>query len=245
VVLSPCKYQKPLLKPKRDNFFLVKTKNCHYFTAMTVLEARNLLLRYVGPLDSTTDIDFLKALNQLRRRFFDSGKWNGLVVETEVTVSGVEYVFILPDNCESILGAQINGKPVVVFGRYHEYLPGGPGEIVDSGGAAQAIVDQGDRCYKVLGKGDRDVTLRLTCKRRYVPLDSDDDIVTPDNDGALKLGLMSLSYEDNNDLERADQYFAKALSILNGEVKEARGAAQSVLQQSPHGFHLGRIRNLY
>jgi hypothetical protein len=73
----------------------------------------------------------------------------------------------------------------------------------------------------------------------------DTDTVLPDNIGALKLGLMSLAYEDQNDLERAEQYFSKALSLLNGEVREARGASQSVLQQSPHGFHTGRLRSLF
>lgn len=212
---------------------------------MTVSEARQLFLRYVGPLDSTSDSTFLTSLNHIRKRFFDSGKWNGLLTEIEVPVSGVEHLLILPDDCESVLGAQIDGKPVVIFGRHHEYLPGGPGEIVDSGAAVMALVDQGDRCYKVLGKGDRGVDLRLTCKRRYVPLELDTDTVLPDNEGALKLGLMSLSYEDNNDLERAEQYFSKALALLNGESKESRGAAQHVLQQSPHGFNLGQLRNMY
>jgi hypothetical protein len=212
---------------------------------MTVSQARELLLRYVGPLDSTTDLDFLKALNHLRRRFFDSGKWNGLVVDVEVLVPDGDAEFLLPQECESVLGAQIEGRPVVVFGRYHEFQPGGPGEVGDAGAGALALVDQGGRTYKIMGRCNGDINLRLSCKRRYVPLDSDDDIVTPDNEGALKLGLMSLSYEDNNDLERAEQYFAKALSILNGEVREARGGAQFVLQQSPHGFHMGRVRNLY
>lgn len=212
---------------------------------MTVAEARDLFLRYVGPLDSTTDADFLRALNHLRRRFFDSGKWNGLVVETELQILGTDFDFTLPPHCESVLGAQVDGRPVVVFGRYHEYVPGGPGELTETGAATIALIDQGDRSYKVMGKGDRDVTIRLTCKRRYHPLDDDSDEVIPDNEGALKLGLMSLSYEDQNDLERADQYFGKALALLNGEVREARGASQQVLQQSPHGFHLGRIRTLY
>jgi hypothetical protein len=212
---------------------------------MTVAEARELFLRYVGPLDSTTDADFLRALNHLRRRFFDSGKWNGLVTEVELQIYGDDVDFTLPPYCESVLGAQVEGRPVVVFGRYHEYLPGGPGEITDANSGTLALIDQGDRSYKVMGKGNRDVTIRLTCKRRYHPLDEDTDEVLPDNEGALKLGFLSLSYEDNNDLERSEQYFSKALAILNGETREARGAAQFVMQQSPHGFHLGRIRTLY
>lgn len=212
---------------------------------MTVSEARDLLLRYVGPLDSTSDLEFLTALNHLRKRFFDSGKWSGLVSEVEVPLSSSESVVTLPNDCESVLAAQVDDRPVVVFGRYHEFQPGGPGEIGDRGAGAEALIDQGDRTYKVMGKSNHAVTVRLVCKRRYTPLTLDHETVVPDNEGALKLGLMSLSYEDNNDLERAEQYFAKALALLNGEVKESRGAAQSVLQQSPHGFHMGRVRNLY
>jgi len=30
--------------------------------------------------------------------------------------------------------------------------------------------------------------------------------------------------------------------VLNGELKEARGGAQSTVQMSPHGFYLGQLR---
>jgi len=212
---------------------------------MLVSDARSLLLKYVGPLGATPYPEFLSTLNQLRKRFFDSGKWNGLVIERVLTTTS--HVFTLPTDCESILGAQIEGRPVVVYSRYHEYLPGGPGEVTATSGASiLAIIDQGDREYKIMGKADSKPTeLRLTCKLRYKDLQIDSDVVNPDNVGALKLGLMSLAYEDQNDLERAEQYFSKALMLLNGEVKEARGASQSVLQQSPHGFHTGRLRSLF
>lgn len=202
---------------------------------MTVSEAQELFLRYVGPLD-TDEAVFLAALNHLRKRFFDSGKWKGLKVEVEVTpVAGV---ITLPEDCESVLGAQINGAPVVVFGEYHEFLPGGPGELGADGTFTPALVDNGDRTYKLMGPSDATTSVRLKCKRRYIALEESTDVVYPDNPGALKLGLMSLKFEDENDLERAREYFAQALLLLNGEVHEARGASQQTLQQSPHGFAL-------
>jgi hypothetical protein len=212
---------------------------------MTVTQLQPLLSKYVGPADSVTDATFLIALNQVRQRFFDSGKWKGLVIEAELTPA--DGVVGLPDNCEAALSAQIDGRPAVIFSRQHEVTAGG--------GGAVGLIDNGDRTYKIMGKQDVG-SVKLTCKMRYqdlepVPDEPAEDYVEPqvypDNVGALKLGLLSLAYEDNADLERADMYFVKALQLLNGEVKEARGGAQFTMQMSPHGFHMGgrNIRNLY
>ena len=206
---------------------------------MTVSSARSLLLQYVGP-DGTTNAAFLAALNQLRKRLFDSGKWKDLTLE--VTVVPVAGIVTLPATCESVLGAQANDCPVPVFDKLHPFQPGGPGHVDPLQGGTVALIDNGDRTLTIMGGGTSVTSARLRCKRRYVDLTGDSDTVFPDNVGALKLGLMSLSYEDKGDLDRAEQYFAKALSLLNGESKESRGGAQAVLQQSPHGFHLGRIR---
>jgi hypothetical protein len=74
------------------------------------------------------------------------------------------------------------------------------------------------------------------CKRRFVPLVAGPDdkrVIVPDNEGALKLTLMALQYEDKNDLERADEYFQKALQLLNSELKEDMGAPVITLQMNP------------
>lgn len=87
--------------------------------------------------------------------------------------------------------------------------------------------------------------VRALCKRRFTPVLSENDDIIPDNMGALKLGLISLKYEDTNDLERATEYFQRALSLLNAELKEARGSQFNTLRFSPHGFGLGRISRQY
>lgn len=144
-------------------------------------------------------------------------------------------VIVLPDTYESVLAAQFDGNPVTLFSSYHEFQQGGPGEIEEGFSAVAGLVDNGDRTYKIVGGADYD-EIRLKVKRRFVPLSADTDVLPIDNPAALKLGFMSLNYESNGQLELADQYFARALATLNGELKEARGGVQGVMQPSPHGF---------
>jgi hypothetical protein len=90
-------------------------------------------------------------------------------------------------------------------------------------------------------------SLRCMCKRRYVPLThsvDDNKQIMPSNEGALKLGLIALQYEDKNDLERADNYMARAISLLNSELKEERGSAIVRIQFNPNGSTL-KVRQMY
>lgn len=151
---------------------------------MIVSATRNLLLKYVGPVGSTTDAEFLAALNQVRRRFFDSGKWNGL--ELEVDVTPVSDIVTLPDTCEAVLGAQFDDRPVTVFSRYLEFLPGGPGEVTAPlGGAAALIVKnafrdgdgagfssrfhfEGEAALALLGDADRKSLMGMVVEVRFL-----------------------------------------------------------------------------
>ena len=94
--------------------------------------------------------------------------------------------------------------------------------------------------YKRYKAGGSEFTFNviLLCKRRFVPLvngPDDNTTITPGNLGALKLVLMSLQYEDKNDLERAEQYFQKAVDLLNAELKEDIGDPVITMQLNPVG----------
>lgn len=89
--------------------------------------------------------------------------------------------------------------------------------------------------YK-LASADFTNTIDCLCKRRFVPLvngPDDDTALIPDNEGAVKMTLMALQYEDKNDLERAETYFQKAIQLLNSELKEDMGAPIVTLQMNP------------
>jgi len=91
--------------------------------------------------------------------------------------------------------------------------------------------------YRLSG-ADNAQLLNMLLKRRYVPFvnGSDDNaVVIPGNEGALKLTLMALQYEDKNDIERAEEYFNKAIQLLNAELKEDIGNPIITLQMNPLG----------
>jgi hypothetical protein len=91
--------------------------------------------------------------------------------------------------------------------------------------------------YK-LGASEFASRVNCLCKRRYVELVNgadDETTIVPTNEGALKLTLMSLQYEDKNDMERAEEYFNKAIQLLNAELKEDMGNPVITLQMNPLG----------
>jgi hypothetical protein len=101
------------------------------------------------------------------------------------------------------------------------------------------------RRYKVSSLNP-DLSVRAVCKRRFIPLEGDkDELVVPSNLGALKLGMMAVNYENKNDLERAQDFWGKAFSTLNLEMRESRGGAQMRGQIDPAAFQMGRLRNFY
>jgi len=83
--------------------------------------------------------------------------------------------------------------------------------------------------------------LDVVCKLRYVPCVIDTDEVIISNLGALKNMLTSLRFEDENDMERSEMFFMKALQILNGESKEARGGSRWTLNIESSAFQFGNL----
>jgi hypothetical protein len=83
--------------------------------------------------------------------------------------------------------------------------------------------------------------LDVVCKLRYIPCVLDTDEVVVSNLGALKNMLTSLRFEDENDMERSEMFFMKALQLLNGESKETRGGSRWTLNIEPASFQFGNL----
>jgi len=99
-----------------------------------------------------------------------------------------------------------------------------------------AIYDPGDkspgfRRYKLggLNIGPNQpvpfTTLHAMVKRRFVPAVSLSDEIIPGNLTAIELGLQGRRYDLQGDRKNAMSYWGDALSLLNSEVSEFRGAA--------------------
>lgn len=76
------------------------------------------------------------------------------------------------------------------------------------------------RRYKI---GITEDPIRCLCKRRNIPLVDETDWVYPGNLGALGLGLQAIRFEIENDVERADMFWARCYGLLNDELRDNRG----------------------
>lgn len=72
--------------------------------------------------------------------------------------------------------------------------------------------------------------IETLCKRRFIPAEQETDFVIPGNLQALKIAVLALKYEDENDLKAANDYWGMAYGILNGEMKEDRGGSKLNVQ---------------
>lgn len=114
-----------------------------------------------------------------------------------------------------------------------------------------AVYDPGEenpdyRRYKVGNVDQTHITLHGLCKLKYTPLQSETDIVIPDNVGALKQAITALQFEDASDTDgNSDKYWAKCFQILNSELAQERGGAQAIpqLNMGAQGQH--KILNIY
>lgn len=86
-------------------------------------------------------------------------------------------------------------------------------------------------------------TLRCLCKRRFVPLVNDSDLVHPGNVGALKMALLAVSAENASLTEKAQQYWGLCYQLLDLEKGSARGAAEIRLNVKPFGAGARPVRN--
>lgn len=98
------------------------------------------------------------------------------------------------------------------------------------------------RRYAIPGfENEEGSTVTVLAKKKFIPVVSDDDDLTITNLGALKLMLIAIEKEENNNLEEASGYEQKAVDLLREELKEVQGAAQGRPQVQMEAFAMGEI----
>lgn len=88
------------------------------------------------------------------------------------------------------------------------------------------------------------VILSIKCRRRFIPVSFPNDMITPGVMGALKNGLMSINFENANDVQRQEYHWSKAKYFLDGELLQYIGESQIGTFQMDSGTSLGAIPNL-
>lgn len=81
----------------------------------------------------------------------------------------------------------------------------------------------------------------VLAKRKFIPVVSDEDDLIVTNLGALKMMLIAIEKEENNNLAEAASYEEKAVELLKEELKEVQGAAIGRPQVQMEAFAMGEI----
>jgi hypothetical protein len=84
----------------------------------------------------------------------------------------------------------------------------------------------------------------VLAKRKFIPVTSDDDDLIVTNLGALKMMAIAIEKEENNNLDEAAKYEAKALELLREELREVQGSALGRPQVQMDMFAMGEIPNM-
>ena len=202
------------------------------------------------------EIKWLRYFNQAAERIYNSGKWKGTLRTIEIMV-GSDGFIELPTTYEAVIAVRSpEGTPMELFPESLEFSTGGPGfigPVGSEGGPGWGLIDRGDglptaRRYRVPSNVATTLeTVSLRVKLATPTYTSDDTVeVVPPNMGAWKMALLALSYEDENDLERADIYWGRCFTLLNQELKQFRGNPKVVLNIHPWGLaRSGRIYPMY
>lgn len=113
----------------------------------------------------------------------------------------------------------------------------------DADGIIYAILPPGDgisqfRRYDVpqVPESTEDEFL-MTCvvKRAFTPITSTSQAVLIDNIPALKAAFQAVSYEDNGDFQRSEQYWDRCRAILDGQLFDTKGGVEQLPQVSIWG----------
>jgi len=98
------------------------------------------------------------------------------------------------------------------------------------------------RRYAIPGhEREEGVNVTVLAKRKFIPVFTDDDDLIVTNLGALKMMAIAIEKEENNNLDEAAQYEAKAVALLQEELREVEGANIGRPQVQMEAFAMGEI----
>jgi len=101
------------------------------------------------------------------------------------------------------------------------------------------------RRYAIPGFYNEDgSSVTILAKRKFIPIVSDDDDLIVTNLGALKMMMIAIEKEENNNLTEAQTYEDKAVDLLKEELKEVEGANIGRPQVQMEMFSMGEIPNM-
>lgn len=196
---------------------------------VSILEDR--LLSQISPGNPAR---FHEILTQADERLLELGKWSWTRGPLDLTP--VDGVVSLPAEYVSIVGCRIGSMASGVLWQEISFVEEGPGLIPIEGTGGQLLdlgVIDGVRQYQTTGSDPGDIVVLA----RFAPrsLEEPADIPLCQSFAALKQAMLSIVYEERNDLERSVSYMQSAEFTLNKKEIAYRGAAKKIFDPKIYG----------
>ncbi len=225
---------------------------------LTLGDSIELLQAYIS-----ANLNAVDRVNQVCERYLKSTDPVGsieLVSFTVTTDSDGQGFISLPARYEAIRGAvnkatadSVCGWAINIRNTQYEYAPGNLGMLRGSDGMRGIIpIPQGDSsavgysnlrqfkvpaCYAV---GSLSYFVAL-CKRAWLMLTGDDDVLAVWNVGAIKMGLKALDKEDAEDWARANELWNMGKTLLAEESDNQTGSEALGKIQMDDDFEIGSL----
>jgi len=204
------------------------------------LEIIDVKTRYQAQIAPADDDSFYRILAEADERLIEMGKWHWTREKAEFVVT--DGLITLPSTYKAIVGCRLDDAPKGIRWEESEFYEDGTGEIpID--GCRHKIIDQGlingVRTYKITGENIEKVYALCRFSSRghiYEYSDANDDggtILCPSM-AAIKLMMLSIVYEEANNLEKAMEYEMAARKKLREHDDAYRGIAKEIFKPTQY-----------
>lgn len=221
--------------------------------ALTVNALKAKLQNIIAP---GNDTEFLRLLQEADDRLLEFGRWNWTRTRVTLTPDDESRVSLTSSHI-SILAARLGSIPQAIHTEEFEFTPDGIGEVPINGCESYAgLIDLGmvtddfgsgtetRRAYKITGNiPDGDTVTAIV---RWAPAvlsltPGTSETRCPDY-AALKLMMLAINFEEENDIGRSRDYVSTALRGLDNKEKSFRAGARPTMTVTPFGPGISRIR---
>lgn len=204
---------------------------------LTLVDAKTALAKYVDNGVCETDERVVLKINEAQRRLHSHRAWLGVLAKFAVPVTNS--YFTLPSTTgdittasgfglESALKVCSSTSPLTFITNGVDAFIGGSNDIIK---VSQVDNSPNSRVYKV-EENTQVLKVEITGKLEMVEASEDDDLVLIDDLDALKLMLLAIYREENNQLEMAQALESKAIERLTTKTDRAIEAARRLNYQT-------------
>jgi hypothetical protein len=216
--------------------------------ALTLQTAREKLSKIIELGISSTDSRSIDRINEAQRRIHSQGIYLGTLQSFAVKVDALTNTFEKPALLETVARVSRFSGTALTSVQAYRFLSNGADVFVSDPSSLLPIayVSGSPSTFKLLDRSLNTTMVEVVGKAALVEASANSDLLLIDDLDALKMMLLALYREENNQLEQAKAFNDLAIKYLRDKTDASLNVAQKLQHQSsnessPYGT-LGYIR---